>query len=165
MALLASILLNRIFLRMLILFVVGSCLLLAYGDLQQMRACWACLTAGHHNPELELREDSIAAILVAIGVLFESFETLARKAAPRMSPEVLTSIHRSAEACAVKGTFIVVFGLLIEMVNQVTKNIPGNHAIIHLVQASINLPLAIASIILLLAVLREISSPAPAHGI
>jgi uncharacterized membrane protein len=157
MVLLASILLNRTFLTVLILCVVAACVLLAYGDFQQMSACWGCLTAGKHNPELELREDSIAAILVAVGVLFESFETLARKAGSRLSPDALATIHRSAEACAVKGTFIVVFGLAIEMVNQVTKNISGNHAIIHLVQASINLPLAIASIVLLLAVLRDIS--------
>ena len=162
MPLLASILLNRVFLRILILCVTGICLLLAYSDYRQIAACWACLTAGHHNPTLEIQEDTIAAILVAVGVLFESFEVLARKAAPRLSPEALADAHRSAEACAAKGTFIVVFGLAIEMVNQATKVLEGNHALIHLGQALINLPLALASIALLLSVLRDLSLP---HGV
>jgi len=159
MAFLASLLLNRIFLRILILSVAGVCLILAYSDYRQIAACWACLTEGHHNPDLEMQEDTIAAILVAVGVLFESFEVLARKAAPRLSPEALEQVHRSAEACASKGTFIVVFGLVIEMVNQLTRVIEGNHALIHLGQALINLPLALASVALLLAVLRDISGP------
>ena len=106
-----------------------------------------------------MQEDTIAAILVAVGVLLESFEVLARKAAPRLSPTALAQVHRTAEACAVKGTFIVVFGLAIEMVNQVTKSLEGNHALIHLIQATVNLPLALASIALLLAALRDISRP------
>lgn len=159
MVFLASILLSKTFLRLLILSVCTICLVLAYSDLRQITACWACLTAGHHNPKLEMQEDTIAAILVAVGVLLESFEVLARKAAPRLSPTALAQVHRTAEACAVKGTFIVVFGLAIEMVNQVTKSLEGNHALIHLIQASINLPLALASIALLLAALRDISRP------
>lgn len=159
MALFASLLLNRIFLRILILSVAGVCLILAYSDYRQIAACWACLTKGHHNPALEIQEDTIAAILVAVGVLFESFEVLARKAAPRLSPDALADVHRAAEACATKGTFIVVFGLAIEMVNQVTKILEGNHALIHLGQAVINLPLALASVALLLAVLRDLSRP------
>lgn len=164
MTLIASLLLNRLFLRILILSVTGVCLLLAYSDYRQIAACWACLTAGHHNPALEIQEDTIAAILVAVGVLFESFEVLAKKAAPRLSPDALADVHRLAEACATKGTFIVVFGLAIEMVNQVTKVLEGNHALIHLGQALINLPLALASVGLLFAVLRDLSLPRKAAG-
>jgi hypothetical protein len=100
---------------------------------------------------LELRQDSIAAILVAVGVLLESLDILAKKAAGFL-PGQSTRFQATAEVCAVNGAFVVVIGLLIEMVNQVAKTIDGNHAMIHLVKSALNLPLVLSALALLLSI-------------
>lgn len=161
MAFLGVILLNRFFLIALIGTAAGLCLFFAYRDYQQFHACWECFTIGKHNEELELRQDSIAAILVAVGVFFESFEILAKKSASRWHGDAAKDLHATANACTVKGAFIVVIGLIIEMINQVSKTIDGNHAVIHMVKSLINLPLGVLALVLLLSVLRDLVRPAP----
>lgn len=156
MATLGSILLNRNFLKILILAASGICIYFAYRDYLQIGACWQCFYAGKHDERLELRQDSIAAILVAIGVLFESLEVLAKKTSIVRHGRLTTEIHATSEACSVKGAFVVVLGLLIEMVNQVSQTLDGNHALIHLVKTLINLPLGLIALALLLVVLRDL---------
>lgn len=151
MAILCSLVLNRSVVRTLVLITAGVCLYFAYRDYLQMMACWECFSAGIHDEKLELRQDSIAAILVAVGVLLESFDILAKKAAGFL-PGQRARFHATADVCAVNGAFVVVIGLLIEMVNQVAKTIDGNHASIHLVKSALNLPLVLSALALLLSV-------------
>jgi hypothetical protein len=163
MSTLYSLLLNRSFLRTLILVTSGLCLYFAYRDYLQFTACWECFSAGKHNEDLELRQDSIASILVAVGVLFESFELLAKRAGSRRPDLPPLLIHATAEACAVKGAFVVVVGLIIEMVNQVSKTLDGNHALIHMVKSLINLPLILLALVLLLAAFRDLFRSPVSH--
>lgn len=163
MTILYSLLLNRSFLRVLILVTSGLCLYFAYRDYLQFTACWECFYDGKHNEDLELRQDSIASILVAVGVLFESFDLLAKKATERRPDMAPLLVHATAEACVMKGAFVVVLGLIIEMVNQVSKTIDGNHALIHMVKSLINLPLILLALALLLAAFLDLFRSRVSH--
>jgi membrane-associated PAP2 superfamily phosphatase len=63
----------------------------------------------------------------------------------------------------VKGAFVVVVGLIIEMVNQVSKTLDGNHALIHMVKSLINLPLILLALVLLLAAFRDLFRSPVSH--
>ena len=163
MSILSSLLLNRSFLRILILVTSVSCLYFAYRDYLQIMACWKCFSAATHNADLELRQDSIAAILVAVGVLFETFEVLAKKADTSLPEIAPLMVHETVESYAVKGAFVALLGLIIEMVNQISKTLHGNHAIIHMVKTSINLPLTLLALALLVAAFFDLFRKPVSH--